>query len=513
MRRSVVVAWGLLIVLAASWPVAAGLISGTVRSVDGNSGKLVVETSGGKAQTLSVPDDVEVTLDNKKVKLADIAAGLRVSVTTADTGAVTRVRARSAAAPSATPRAKPTPEARRNEPAAAATSRTDTGWTQYAGPGRDNKSAETGLLQAWAPEGPPLVWTARNLGMGYSSVSVSDGKVLTMGSRGDDEYVIAVDLASGDEVWSTRIGRTRPDGAGGGPRGTPTIDGDKVYALGANGDLACLNLDGGRRVWGGNILQEFGGNNIGWGISESPLVDGERVIVTPGGRNGTMVALNKNTGKTLWKAQTPGNPAAAYASAIAFDFDGVRQYVNFTHAGVIGVKADDGQFLWGNGASANGTANCSTPLHHNGHVFSASAYSTGGALVKLTGGSGRVSAELVYKTRQLENHHGDMVIIDGYLYGTDGGSLLCLDVMTGDVKWQNRSVGKGAVVYADGRIILRSEQGPVALVEATPDGYREHGRFDQPNRSNQAAWPHPVVADGKLFLRDQANLLCYNLRE
>jgi outer membrane protein assembly factor BamB len=378
---------------------------------------------------------------------------------------------------------------------------------------RENRSPDTGLLEEWPSGGPSLVYRAENLGVGYSSVSVADGKVLTMGSRGDDEYVIALDAATGDEAWSTRIGRTRRDGMGDGPRGTPTIDGDKVYALGANGDLACLQLASGTPVWNGNILAEFEGNNIGWGISESVLIDGDKLICTPGGRKGTMVALNKATGSTIWAAQAPGNPQAAYASAIAVDIGGVRQYVNFTHSALISVRADNGDFLWANNAAANGTANCSAALAYEDYVFASSGYGQGCALVKVTGGRGRSGAELVYQNKEMRNHHGGMVLNGKYLYGTDEGVMKCLDVTTGQVMWQDRSVGKGAVVYADGRIILRSEGGPVAMMDATPDGYRERGRFDQPNRSNNAAWAHPVVVDGRLYLRDQGILLVYDLRQ
>lgn len=493
---------------------AAALISGTVRSADGN--KLVVAATTGRTQTFNVPESATVTLDGRRAALADLQEGHRVSVYTNDAGSVTQVRARSAAA--AAPVGSPVPERRPDASATPASrepvSSASTGeWSQYGGPERDNRSPDTGLLKSWPSGGPPLLYTATGLGSGYSSVALSDGKVLTMGGRGDDECVIALDLETGEEVWATRVGTTRPDGTGPGPRGTPTIDGERVYALGANGDLACLELSNGTVVWSGNILREFGGNNITWGISESVLIDGDRVICTPGGKRATMAALDKATGRTVWTSKAPGDPPAAYSSAIAVEAGGARQYVNFTHSGVIGVRANNGDFLWNNSASANGTANCSSPLFYKGHVFSASGYGTGGALVKLTGGRGRGGAELVYKTNEMVNHHGGMVIVGDYLYGADDGSLRCLDVMTGKLQWRDRSVGKGSIVYADGHVILRSEQGPVALVEATPEGYREQGRFDQPNRSNYNSWSHPVVAEGRLFLRDQDKLLVYDLRE
>ena len=388
----------------------------------------------------------------------------------------------------------------------------DAVWPQFRGPNRDNVSTETGLLQQWPNGGPPLVWTAKGLGDGYSTVSVDQGRVFTMGNVGEDESVLALDLATGDEVWATRIAPASKLSAGDGPRSTPTVDGDRVYALGGNGDLACLETSTGGIVWQQNILEEFNGSNIGWGICESVLIDGDKLICTPGGRQATVVALNKNTGQPLWRSQVPGNPQASYASPIIAQLGSVRQYVLFTSRATIGVRANDGRFLWSDEAAANGTANCSTPIFHEGHVFSASGYGTGGALVKLNARRGAVTAQRVYKTENMKNHHGGMVELDGYLYGSnDPGILTCLELLTGKVMWRDRSVGKGSVTYADGHIYLRSESGPVALVEATPEAYREKGRFDQPQRSGANAWPHPVVAAGRLFLRDQDVLLCYDV--
>lgn len=494
---------------------SAGLFSGTVKTVDGETGRVTVEVSGGRTRTFEVPNSAQLELDGARAGIKELAEGQRISIFTDGSGTVTRVRARSGSTTSPTTASERTtgPDRASDEPGAETAAKPDDGWTQFRGPGRENKSRDTGLAKSWPAGGPSLERTIRGLGVGYSAISLAGGNLLTMGSRGDGEYVICLDYPTGDELWSVRIGRTYTNGRGDGPRGTPTIDGDRVYALGANGDLVCLQLADGRRVWGGNILEEFQGNNITWGISESPLVDGNLVICTPGGRRGTMVALNKQTGRTEWTANAPGNPAAAYASPIAIDVAGTRQYVNFTSTGIIGVRARDGAFLWVNDTSANGTANCPTALARDNYVFSASGYGTGGSLVRLTGERGRAGAELVYHTREMVNHHGGMVLVDGCIYGTDNEAMKCLDFMTGDVKWQARSVGKGSVIYADGLIIARSENGPVALMAAVPDEYREQGRFDQPERSDEYAWTHPVVTDGRLFLRDQDILLVYDLRE
>lgn len=507
MTRRQRIAWSLVVGLAAASPAAAGVFSGTVASINSQTSRLTVETKDGKSRTFRIPESAEVTVDDERSGIEEISAGQKVSVYVTPAGEVTRVRVRTAAPPAV---ATPAP--------AAAESRTEpeppppAGWPQFGGPLRDNRSGDTGLLPQWPTGGPPLVLKMSGLGVGYSSVALADGKLFTMGSRGEDECVIAFDAESGAELWARRIGRTRRDGMGDGPRSTPTVDGERVYALGANGDLACLSADDGEVQWSTNILQQFDASNIGWGISESVLIDGDRLICTPGGKKATMAALNKRTGAVQWTAKAPGNPAAAYASAIRIEASGVPQYVNFTHSAVIGVGADDGRFLWSNAASANGTANCASPVARREHVFSSSGYGQGCALVRVTGERGRGGAELVYKNKELKNHHGGLVLHEGCVYGADDGVIKCLDLMTGKVLWQDRSVGKGAVVYADGRVILRSEQGPVAMFDATPEAYRERGRFEQPERSNQSAWSHPVVTGGRMYLRDQDLLLVYDLR-
>ncbi|MFO1092184.1 MAG: PQQ-binding-like beta-propeller repeat protein [Planctomycetaceae bacterium] len=491
----------------------AGVVSGVVKSTSPDAGRITIETKDGRSKSFTIPQGAELTIDDRTAAVDALQAGHKVSVFVGANGAVTKVRARSEEPAAVEP-------ATSNSPAAGSTRTANTqpagrppiGWPQYGGPLRDNRSGDTGLLGEWPTDGPPLSLRVAGLGVGYSSVSLADGKIFTMGSVGEDEFVIALDEKTGDDVWKVRIGATRKDGMGDGPRGTPTIDEDRVYALGANGDLVCLSINDGYAIWKANILEKFGGNNIGWGISESVLIDGDHLICTPGGKQATMAALDKRTGKVVWKCKAPETPPAAYSSAIAVELNGVRQYVNFTHTGVIGVQADNGDFLWSNSASANGTANCSSPVAYDGNIFSSSGYGQGCALVKITEKRGRDGAKLVYKNEELRSHHGGIVLDGQYVYGTDEGVMKCLDVLTGETKWQNRSVGKGAVVYADGKIILRSEQGPIALLDATPDEYREHGRFEQPDRSGQAAWAHPVVADGKLFLRDQGLLLVYDLR-
>jgi hypothetical protein len=394
------------------------------------------------------------------------------------------------------------------EQSAAAVFNPERPWPQFLGPNRDNRSLETGLARSWPETGPKVVWTAEGLGNGYSAVSVADGLVFTMGAIGEDEHLIAIRLSSGEVAWKTRTGSRRGDGQGDGPRGTPAVDGDFVYGLGANGDLVCCEIKAGEVAWRKNILSAFEGNNIGWGISESPLVDGGRVVVSPGGAKGTIVALDKLSGKTEWATVAPERTDAGYASVVPIEVGGVKQYVQFLSRGVMGVRASDGKALWGNNKAANGTANCSSILYANNMVFSSSGYGTGAAMIKLAG----TQATLGYFTKDMESHHGGMVLVDGHVYGaSDPGILRCIELSTGKKKWENRSVGKGAVTWVDGMLVLRSEGGPVALVACQPDKYEELGRFEPGDRSGRSTWPYPVVAAGKLFLRDQEKMTAYDL--
>jgi outer membrane protein assembly factor BamB len=306
-----------------------------------------------------------------------------------------------------------------------------------------------------------------------------------------------------------------------GPACTPTIDGDLAYALGMGGDLVCLKVADGTIVWRKSLTRDFGGAAPTWSYRESPLIDGDKLIVTPGGREATLVALNKKTGEVIWKARVPAGDAAAYSSAIAIDAGGQRQYVQYLRGGVDGIAAADGKFLWRYDAPANRSGIAiTTPLYHDGEVFAASAYGAGGGLVKLSKkDDGTVKSEEVYFTRNMQNHHGGVILLDGYLYGANGGNeggfLVCLDFKTGKVMWNqrdNRGVKKGSVALADGRIYYRQEDGTMILFEPSPKEYLERGRFEQPDRSRSPDWTHPVVANGKLYLRDQDVLFCYDVK-
>ena len=388
-------------------------------------------------------------------------------------------------------------------------------WPQWRGPDRTGVAHETGLLKRWPPEGPRLVWKAQGLGGGHSTPSFSHGRIFGMSYRGQDEFVWALAAAGGKPLWATRIAPANfsiGQQAHAGSNSTPTVDRDRLYALGESGDLVCLQVADGKLVWKKNLVNDFGGRVPGWGYSESPLVNGEKVIATPGGSGATLVALNKANGDVIWKAQVPAGNGAQYASAIVADVDGQRQYIQFLGGGVVGVAARDGKFLWRYDNPANHTANIATPIYRDHCVFAASGYSTGGGLARLTTGPSGVSATEVYFTKHMQNHHGGVVLVGDHLYGFDGSNLTCLNWKTGEVAWSDRSVGKGSLVCADGLLYVRSERGSVALVEATPAGYVEKSRFEQPDRSREPAWAHPVVAGGRLYLRDQDLLLCYDVK-
>jgi alcohol dehydrogenase (cytochrome c) len=613
-------------------------------------------------------------------------------------------------------------------------------WPQWQGRDRNSISAEKGLLQAWPAEGPPLAWRIEGLGGGDSAPAVAGGRLFGMSNRDGKEIVWALSEKDGKELWATPLGDAIEQGvhqSKEGPGGTPAVDGDRVYAIGMSGRLACLNVKDGKVLWQKGLIEDFGGTPPMWNFRESPLVDGDKVICTPGASNAMLVALNKINGEVIWKATGPTsqpsgaspsfargsaagsaaggrsprgggqaagataapsvagtedptlyasehwgmtgfsqkvpngkyvvnlhfaesyqgitaagqrvfsftvgdkefkdfdiwekagglrkayvesvpvevkdgelkisferqveNPAikaieilpkavsdkeakpirinagasesftdskkqvwsadqgfvggqvnsgaaglggfgrpgnagggggrrggfggfggarsgAAYASVIAIDLEGVRQYVQMTSSALVGVSADKGEVLWQYNKPSNGMGiNCSTPIFEDGLVFAASAYGAGGGAVKVKkNASGTFEAEEVYFTSQMQNHHGGMIVVDGALYGANGGNgggmMACIDFKTGETLWRDRKGPKGSLLYADGRLYLRSEEGPLVLVEPSKKGFVERGRFEQPDRTNVPAWAHPIIANGKLYIRDQGMLLCYDVK-
>ncbi len=538
-------------------------------------------------------------------------------------------------------------------------------WPQWQGPDRTAHSKETGLLQSWPKDGPPLAWTAANLGGGDSSPSIASGRVFGMSHRGSDEVVWAISERDGREIWATRTAPAPPQNwpqSKEGPSATPTVDGDRLYILGLAGNLACLQASDGKVLWQRSLVADFGARSPMWSFRESPLIDGDKLICTPGGEETTLVALHKLTGQTIWKSLVPDQSAsspspnrgptgpsaiqtdpllsaldadhdkeispaelaaapaalvkldknqdgkisedelapqrgdadaqanrprprrgpglirmmkahsaldadesgaidepeiknaaialqkldanrdgkltddevgrkfmgpqptgAAYSSAIAIDFAGQPQYVQFLSMAVVGVSAADGKLLWRYDKPANGMRiNITTPLFHDGHIFATSAYGAGGGLARLSRKpDGALAAEEVWFSKSMENHHGGVILHDGALFGANGGNgggyLACLDFKTGDVLWNEadptkRRVTKGSVAFADNRIYYRTEEGPIVLIEPSRKEYLERGRFPQPGRTDKPAWAHPVVANGKLYIRDQDTLLCYDIK-
>jgi alcohol dehydrogenase (cytochrome c) len=583
-------------------------------------------------------------------------------------------------------------------------------WPQWQGPDRNAHSKETGLLKEWQKEGPPLAWKTQGLGGGDSMVSVAAGRIYGMSTRGEDEFVWALSEKDGKEIWAVKVAPALQQNwpqSKEGPSATPTVDGGRLYVVGLAGNVACLQATDGKVVWQRSLVTDFGGSNPMWNFRESPLVDGDKVICTPGAKDAMLVALDKLTGKTIWKSAVPaspssetntptapsgggggggrggfggssiasnvgpqmfsqadankdqkvsraeftaladtwfdrldpeksgkvtaaqfaerfydavpraenasgadasasaqrrpsrstapafvtaadtdkdgsvtrdelkntftkwydqwdadksgalseeklraglnaafpapqfggaggggrgfggfgggGNAGAAYSSPIAIDFEGQRQYVQLTARALIGVAAADGKFLWRYDRPANGMGiNISTPFYHDSRVFAASAYGAGGGLVKLSkDGNGGVKAEEVWFSKNIENHHGGVVLIDGALYGANGGNgggyPVCLDFKTGEVLWNERDsdkrrLRKGSVAVADGRIYYRTEEGPIVLIEPSQKEYLERGRFEQPDRTRLPAWAHPVIANGKLYIRDQDTLFCYDVK-
>jgi outer membrane protein assembly factor BamB len=390
-----------------------------------------------------------------------------------------------------------------------AVAQTASDWPQWRGPNRDGLSQETGLLKQWPAEGPPLAWKTTGAGRGYSSLAITGGRIFTMGLRGDREFVVAFDVATGKEAWATAHGTAYRDSRGDGPRGTPTVEGERLYALGGNGDLSCIETRTGRVVWAMNILKKFGGENIGWGISESPLIIGEKLLVNAGGPGASIVALNKKDGTVIWKTQSD---KAGYSSAMTVQVGSKTEVVFFTQERAVGLDPGDGKVLWEYSRPSNNVANVATPVVRGNRIWISSDYGTGGGLVEIKSDARGVTASEVYFTKEMRNHHSSSVLVGDYLYGFSSSILTALRFDTGEVAWRDRSVGKGSLVYADGHLYCLSENGVVGLVEATPAGYREKGRFRIPQDS-LPTWTHPVISGGRLYLRDQDTIYAFDVRQ
>lgn len=396
-------------------------------------------------------------------------------------------------------------------------------WPQWRGPQRNGVAAatETGLLKSWPADGPKLRWQMKDCGTGYSTPAVVGDRIYLLGNEGlDNEFVQARAAADGKVLWQTRLGKVgNPNQKPNFPaaRSTPTVDGALLYALGSDGDLACLETGSGKVLWQKSFRSNFGGKPGQWAYAESPLIDGGTLVCTPGGSEATLLALNKKTGDPIWKCAVPGGEEAAYTSAIAVETGGVKQYVQMLQKGLVGADARTGKILWRYSQTVSKYgATIPSPLARNGFVYSGGS-GTGGGLVKLVAGGGGVQAEPVYFSPKLPTAIGGAVLVGDYLYGTSRG-MLCAEFASGELKWEERALGPAALCYADGRLYLHAESGEVALVEPSPEGYQEISRFTPPEpakRSQQMekAWAYPVVANGCLYIRDHQALWCYDVKQ
>src|ERR1051325_5485563 len=385
-------------------------------------------------------------------------------------------------------------------------------WPQWRGPNRDDVSRETGLLKSWPTGGPKRIWLYEKAGNGYSGPAIADGKFFTLGTRDNSEVLLALDASAGKELWSAPLGAILKNGWGMGPRGTPAVDGDRVYALSGIGDLACVNTADGKVVWKGS-MQALGGSTPGWGYTESLLVDGDLVICTPGGSKGALAALDKKSGKVVWQSTEFKDPAH-YSSVVATDLNGARQYIQRTERNVVGVAAKNGKLLWKTSFPGS-TAVIPTPIVRDNLVYVTAGYSAGCKLIRI-GPDNEVTT--VYENKVMKNHHGGVILVGDHLYGHADPGWTCQNFKTGEEVWNHRGFGKGAIAYADGMLYcLEESSGTVALVEASPKGWQEHGRFKLDPQTTQRSpsgriWTHPVVSDGRLYLRDQELLFCFDVK-
>ena len=397
-------------------------------------------------------------------------------------------------------------------------------WPQWRGPARNGTSPESGLLKQWPAGGPKLLWQVNDIGDGYSTPVVVGNRIYLMSNRDmENEFVAALSTQDGKVIWTSRVGNVgNPNQNPPYPkaRSTPTVDGNFIYALGSDGDIACLEAKSGKIRWSKNIRKEFGGTPGEWAYAESPLVDGDVVVVTPGGAEATLVALNKKTGALIWKSAVPGGEPAGYASAIVVQGGGRKQYVQLLTKGLVGVDAKTGQFLWRYADAAKGPAQYFTPVGRGEYVY-AGALGVGGALVRLKPEGSGVAAEQVYFTRGLPNGIGGAALVGDHLYGTEARQqLVAIEFATGTVKWKSDNFGWASVAAADGHLYFHFMNGDMALVEASPEAFREKGRFTPPNQPKkkqvgqfpEAAFAYPVIANGRLYIRDLGTLWAYDIK-
>jgi outer membrane protein assembly factor BamB len=386
-------------------------------------------------------------------------------------------------------------------------------WPRFHGPKGDNISTETGLLRKWPDGGPKLLWSTKGIGAGFGSPSIADGLIFVSGSIDRKTTITAIDL-DGRIQWQTPAG---DDWTGGhsGTRGTPTIDGERLYHEAPLGQLVCLNMRTGREIWSVNILKEFDATNIEWALAESVLIDGDRVICCPGGKKASVVALDKRTGKTVWAAKPTGE-LTNYATPVLVEYQGLRVVLTMSQKALIGVNADSGELLFRHSHETQYDVNATSPVFHDGRIFITSGYGSGSEMVKLNVDGKRASVESVWQSKELDNHHGGVVLLDGCLYGAahkfNGGRWICLSWADGAKKYAEKGVGKGSLTGAEGMLYCWSENGQVGLVPATPERHNIVSRFSVAPGGDGPTWAHPVVCGGRLYLRHGNVLHAYDIR-
>jgi outer membrane protein assembly factor BamB len=398
-------------------------------------------------------------------------------------------------------------------------------WPTFRGADRTAVSKETDLLQQWPADGPPMAWKSEGLGRGYSSIAIADGKIYTLGdgladAPDKDEYLLCLDQKNGELKWKAKIGAPWNEGPPDwqSSRSTPTVDGDRVYALSAHGTLLCCETASGKELWRKNLKDDFKGNKAdGWGYSESVLVDGDQVVCTPGAGTNTMVALDKKTGNVKWHAVREGDIGAGHASIVISNVGSTRVYVQTTGSGALGVRASDGKLLWSYPIDRT-TAVIPTPIVRGDLVFFSAGYKRGGALLRQSPADDGVKIDEVYPlNRELANKHGGIVLVGDYLYGDsdDAGMPFCAELQTGKVVWKKRGSGKNSAAFAaaDGRLYIHFADGTMVLAKADPEKYEEVGSFKPPHGGERPSWAHPVIADGHLYLRESNSIVCFDVRD
>jgi outer membrane protein assembly factor BamB len=382
----------------------------------------------------------------------------------------------------------------------------DPGWPDWLGPHRDGKSADTGLLAEWPAAGPRLLWKAEGIGVGFSSVAVVGGKVFITGDKEGKLRITAFDLA-GQPLWTADHGQAKggPDGS----RASPVIDQGNLYLLNGHGLVGCYDAATGGKKWT-REAKEFRGSSGGWGYAESVLIYKNLALFKPGGKN-CIVALDKTSGETVWKS-SGFDAGPEYGSSIAVTFQGHPTIVTGTSRGIFAVDAADGKLLWSSPFSAGNTANCPTPAYADGYVFWSNGYGRGSICMKLKIEDDQVKADQAWTTQQMECHHGGYVIHKGYVYGNHSDGWACLDLKTGKRMWNEHGVGKGSLCFADGMLYLFSEHdGQAALATCSPTGLQLTGKVKV--KGAGPSWAHPVVAGGRLYLRYDTNLYCFDVKQ